>query len=125
MDNRVDIGILKEKQDNPATQQWMKETTERHGDAVAFEYTDAYIAHTAKKTENDLYILIPCYCLIFLLVAGVLVMGRAQSRVTTTGHTVNTVSMTDREVRRRVEASQPEFPASLDDKIRSMVKEKK
>ena len=53
MENRVEIEIHKDRKNDPATKEMVKEFKEKYGDAVHIEYGDFYVTTTLEEVKTD------------------------------------------------------------------------
>jgi len=120
--NCIELGILKERKDDVATQDMIKEITDRYGNAVTVEYTDAIYALTTDMNglwTSQHIILIMGIVVVFL--AGMFFVFQKRNVLllqTNNGATVSTAtSPSTKEVENLVRKTQYDIPSELDQRI--------
>ena len=120
--NCIELGILKERKDDVATQDMIKEITDRYGNAVTVEYTDAIYALTTDMNglwTSQHIILIMGLVVVFL--AGMFFVFQKRNVLllqTNNGATVSTAtSPSTKEVENLVRKTQYDIPSELDQRI--------
>lgn len=120
--NCIELGILKERKDDVATQDMIKEVTDRYGNAVTVEYTDAIYALTTDMNglwTSQHIILIMGIVVVFL--AGMFFVFQKRNVLllqTNNGATVSTAtSPSTKEVENLVRKTQYDIPSELDQRI--------
>jgi len=120
--NCIELGILKERKDDVATQDMIKEITDRYGNAVTVEYTDAIYALTTDMNglwTSQHIILIMGIVVVFL--AGMFFVFQKRNVLllqTNNGATVSTAtSPSTKEVEDLVRKTQYDIPSELDQRI--------
>lgn len=120
--NCIELGILKERKDDVATQDMIKEITNRYGNAVTVEYTDAIYALTTDMNglwTSQHIILIMGIVVVFL--AGMFFVFQKRNVLllqTNNGATVSTAtSPSTKEVENLVRKTQYDIPSELDQRI--------
>lgn len=138
-DNRVDIGILEERKNDPDTKKMIDELTEKYGDAVFIECTYAVasiedtvadfstISDANDEVNNKHIIVVLCAVgSVFIAVASVVVVRKrsALTLQTNTGENIATSTLSTKEVENMVKSSNTEVPAELDAKIMTEINNK-
>lgn len=120
--NCIELGILKERKDDVATQDMIKEITDRYGNAVTVEHTDAIYALTTDMNglwTSQHIILIMGIVVVFL--AGMFFVFQKRNVLllqTNNGATVSTAtSPSTKEVENLVRKTQYDIPSELDQRI--------
>jgi len=120
--NCIELGILKERKDDVATQDMIKEITDRYGNAVTVEYTDAIYALTTDM--NGLWTsqhIILIMGIVVVCLAGIFFVFQKRNVLllqTNNGATVSTAtSPSTKEVEDLVRKTQYDIPSELDQRI--------
>jgi len=120
--NCIELGILKERKDDVATQDMIKEITDRYGKAVTVEYTDAIYALTTDM--NGLWTsqhIILIMGIVVVCLAGIFFVFQKRNVLllqTNNGATVSTAtSPSTKEVEDLVRKTQYDIPSELDQRI--------
>lgn len=120
--NCIELGILKERKDDVATQDMIKEITDRYGNAVTVEYTDAIYEITTDMNglwTSQHIVLIMGIVLVFL--AGMFFVFQKRNVLLLQANNGATVSATTspsaKEVENLVRKTQYDIPSELDQRI--------
>lgn len=120
--NCIEIGILKERQDDADTQDMIREITDKYGKAVIVEYTDTFYELTTEENEfqKPQHLVFTMGIIVVLLVGMLFVFQKRNVLLlqTNNGATVSTAtSPSTKEVENLVRKTQYDIPSELDQRI--------
>ena len=121
--NCIDLGILKERKDDVATQDMIKEIADRYGNAVTVEYTDEILEITIGEEQSlqSQHFLFYTMGIIAVLLVGMFFVFQKRNVLllqTNNGATVSTATFpSTKEVENLVRKTQYDIPSELDQRI--------
>ena len=125
--NCVELGILKERKDDVATQDMIKEIADRYGNAVTVEYTDEIFELTIGEEQSlqSQHFLFYTMGIIAVLLVGMFFVFQKRNVLllqTNNGATVSaTTYPSTKEVENLVRKTQYDIPSELDQRIMSEI----
>ena len=123
--NRIDLGVLKEKENDEETQRAIKEITDKYGIAVNLIYDDyAYIVTTGLNEKlKTLYFMFFAVCLVAVGSVFLMLQRRKAMLLQTTNGTTVAVdnAPSAKEVEDMIRKSKYDIPTDLDNKIMSEI----
>ena len=123
--NRIDLGVLKEKENDEETQRAIKEITDKYGIAVNLIYDDyAYIVTTGPNEKlKTLYFMFFSFCLVAVGSVFLMLQRRKAMLLQTTNGTTVAVdnAPSAKEVEDMIRKSKYDIPTDLDNKIMSEI----
>jgi len=130
MENHVGIEIHKDRKNDDATKQMIKELEAKYGDAVAITYADGYVVATTEQlltapSDNNASSLTGAIIAVALAIvlAAILffaIKSKSQTLVTNTGTTVSSSAYSSADIE-KMAAQNEDFPSQLDEKISSFI----
>lgn len=129
MENRVEIEIHKDRKNDPATKEMVKEFKEKYGDAVHIEYGDFYVTTTLEETNpsaNNTTLILAVAAFVLLAMTATFAVWKARTAAvqTNTGTVVtSSAGYSTKAVESMVKESSVSVPSELDARIMDSIDE--